>query len=264
MKKLHPKVLELRKSLDSSPFRKAMNFDQPKNVRSLNVRAAGSTDDNDRLIKAYHCIFGMKDSYGTIFNKGCFAKSIEQRGPDSSANYKIAVLYMHDQKDPLCIPKVLKEDEIGLYSEWEPDDVPSGNRTVKQVRSGTINNFSFGFNYLWDERSTTWNDELEAIMVNECMLLELSPVTIGGQLETYAVRGADGKYTDDYLLEDTEDLIRAVPRAKQLELRQLIDRHISLAKFNALELRHTDVEETKPIEKASKIDLNYITKNLNF
>lgn len=217
MSKLHPKIIEYQQTHAKSPFLRYMDIQQSEEIRKANT-----TTDN-RLIKSYHCIFGQIDDRGTRFMKGAFKRSIEERGPNSNAKYKITVLWMHDTRDPIAVPTVLEENQIGLYAEWEPDDVQNGNRALKQIRSGTINNFSFGFKPIWDKME--YNSDDDCIEILECELLEISPVTIGSNMNTHAVRGSDGSETDAFLIEDTEDFIKSVPRKQQLELRQLIDRH---------------------------------------
>ena len=242
LKQLHPRIQQLRSKVGTTPIHKGHlhgGVMQPEEIR-----AANSSSDN-RLIKAYHCIFGEPDDCGTVFHKGAFAQSIQQRGPSSNAKYKITTVFMHDLTDPLCVPSVIKEDDIGLYSEWSPDEgVPSADRTVIQVRSGTINNFSFGFNYNWDENAMKYDANDDLVHIYDCYLWELSPVTIGSQVDTYAVRGH--AKNEDYLIEETEEFIKTINRKDQLYLRQLIDRHITLAKSQSLELRQKEQDEDKP------------------
>lgn len=236
MKTLHDKIKELQLRVGHAPiFYSAHKFEN---------RAA--VDDNGRLIKAYFAVWGVPDQIGTVCVRGCFSKSLQERGPQSQAKQKILVLYMHDQRDPLCIPTKLVEDDYGLYGEFEPDDVPSGDRTVKQVRSGTINQFSFGFNYVWDKME--YDEQRKVVLMKECDLYEVSPVSIGSNKETFAVRSSVEQEVE-YLQEETEAFIKTCPRAKQLELRQLITRHISLAKSEPLEELRKALEGGKPIEE---------------
>ena len=236
MKQLHDKIKELQLRVGSAPISySGMKFDH---------RVKKPTADS-RLIKAYHAVWGVPDDYGTICVRGCFTKSIQERGPLSQAKQKIVVIYMHDQRDPLCLPSLLQEDDYGLYSEWSPDEVPSGDRTVLQVRSGTINQFSFGFNYVWDKME--YDEQSGCILMKECNLYELSPVTIGSNKETFAVRSKEQRDEElGFLQEETEAFISSMPRGKQLELRQLITRHISLAQIEPLETRKA-LDENKPI-----------------
>lgn len=241
--KLHQKIIELQKRVGATPIWRGCEFEQPIEVRKANK------ETTDRMIKSYHCMFGQIDDRGTRFMKGAFKKSIDERGPKSSAKYKITVLWMHDQRDPIGLPSTLEENETGLYAEWEPDDVPNGERALKQIRSGTINNFSFGFKPIWEKMEYNYKEDVIEIM--EVELLEISPVTMGANMNTFAVRGLGLK--DEDLIDDTEDFIRSVPRKQQLELRNLIDRHISFARQNSAD---------EPIESSSGVDYKYLLTNL--
>ncbi len=258
---LHKKILELRNKIGHKPihfFNPSSKYEQ--NHSELQTRAPKNNNkDSERLIKQYFCIFGVPDDYGTVPVKGCFTKSIEERGPNSKASCKIVVLNQHDQKDPLCLPLVLQEDEIGLYAEYEPDPMPSGDRLLMQVREGTINNGSYGFNYVWDKME--YKEDTGLILMNESTLYEISPVTIGSQKETFVVRSADGHFIDQFLEEETEDFFKFVPRKHHLELRSIINRHITLAKMQPLETRQQSTTSNQAAA-GKVIDYNYLINNL--
>lgn len=242
---LHPKIKELKQ--------RAM----PVNESSLSVDAKGELID-DRRIKGYLVVWGVRDDHGTVFLKGCCAKSIKERGPESNSKYRIKFLWQHRQDDPLCNFDVLKEDDYGLYFEAVPDDVPNGDRAVRQVKSGTLNQFSIGFDYVWDK--TEWDDNLDAIVLKEIDLFEGSVVTIPSNMETYAVRSMEQYENENELLQDdTEDFIKSLPRAKQLEARQLIARQISLARIEPQALRQSALGSREPVEAG--IDYDYLLTN---
>jgi len=250
--KLHQKILELRAKVGSSPIHRFAPTQSRDKVELRKPKQ--SSTENERLIKQYFCIFGIPDDYGTVPIKGCFSKSLQERGPASSASSKIPVLWQHKQDEPLCVPSVLIEDEIGLYGEYEPDPIQIGERCIIQVKRGTINNGSYGFNYIWDKME--YDEEKDLIIMKEVNLFEVSPVTIGSQRETFVVRSSDGTYIDECLIDDTEDMIRRVPKTMRMELRSLIDRHISLAKLQP----ENPLKEVEPSKVA--IDYNFLTTNL--
>lgn len=252
MPQLHKKILELRERVGSSPIHRF------NSVEPFGENRAPKVDSESRLIKQYFAIWGVRDSYGTAVIKGAFKKSISERGPDSKAKSKIVVLWQHRSDDPLCIPSIMKEDDIGLYAEYEPDPIPSGDRCVIQVRSGTINQGSYGFRYVWDKME--YDEETDTVYMKECDTYEISPVTFGSCDETYVKRSKDGILIDEFLPEETEDLIKQLPRQFHLELRNIIDRHISLAKVQPLETRQQALEEDKP--KHEGLDYQYFIDNL--
>ncbi len=261
MKVLHPKIQELRNKVGHRPIHFFYASSKKLEQVPIEKRSAKYEEgESERLIKQYFCIFGVPDDYGTVPVKGCFSKSIEERGPKSSANNKIIVLNSHNQRDPLCLPKILMEDEIGLYCEYEPDPIPELDRVVTQIRRGTINGGSYGFNYVWDKME--YVDKSELILMKECELFEVSPVAIPSQKETFVVRSSDGSFVDEYLEEDTEAFIKTIPRKNQLELRSLIDRHISLAKMQPEERQQNPLDIHEP-SSGGKINYRSLINNLN-
>lgn len=223
MKTLHPKVKELK--LRSTPIVLSGSYvDENGTLQNLDFKV--ETSDKDRLIKGYLAVWGNKDTIGTIFVRGCFKKSIQERGPDSASKQKIAALWMHDQCNPYGKFQVLKEDDYGLYFESLADEVEIGDRALTQVRSGTLNQFSVGVKYLWDRM--LYDDKLDAVLVQECELWEGSVVTWASNDQTYALRGTNADIAKEMLIDETELFISSLPRDKQLEVRQLITRRIAL------------------------------------
>lgn len=212
-------------------------------------------DSESRRISGYLAVFGNKDSAGDILIKGCFAKSIQERGPESSSYRKIAFLWQHDIKNPVGRLVVLKEDDYGLYFEAIIDKIPEGDRLLEQLKSGTINQFSIGFQYVWDK--IEYDSETDAFIVKEVNLYEGSAVTIAAN-ELTRFTGMKSEQLDserNQLLRDTERCLKTLPFESQIEIRQLISKHISLAREQPGKPLTTN--EPKP-EKTYK----FLTENL--
>lgn len=249
MKDLHPKIQELR--LKASPF----------NRSGMYIDASGSLYDvPDLKIKStlegaagYLTVWGVRDTFGTIPIKGCFAKSIRERGPDSESKQKIAFLWQHRSTEPIGRFTKLIEDEYGLYFEAVYDDIPEALRAAKQILSGTINQFSYGFDYVWDKME--YDSRQDAVLMYEVCLMEGSPVTFGSCDETYALRSIEDYQTKyEELAEHIEDFIKSVPRSKQLELRQLFARHKTLISIKPDELTQNPLnKDNKPDEHITVI-----------
>lgn len=148
--------------------------------KEFNVTKADIMDDEKHVIRVKFASFGDKDSAGDILVKGCFAKSINERGPQSDTNRKIAFLWQHDIYDP--IGKVLEIEELddGAYATVQLsnfDAVPNAKRAWYQLNDGDINQFSFGFQYVWDKME--YIEEEDAYLVKEVVLHEISVVTLG-------------------------------------------------------------------------------------
>jgi HK97 family phage prohead protease len=203
----------------------------PVQYKSLTVKDA-NIDEESRKVSGYLSVFGVKDSDGDILIKGCFAKSINERGPASNSNGKIAFCWQHDMKDPIGPFSVLKEDDYGLYFESvldDPESVPSAKRALAQLKSGTLNQFSIGFMYVWDK--IEYDESLDAFIVKEVTLFEGSVVTLGANSFTYfaGMKSEQKEQAETDLRKETESFIKSLPKEVQYQTRQLITKHIALA-----------------------------------
>ena len=213
---------------------------------------------DNNVVEGYGVIWGIPNSYGEKFIKGSFAKSIRERGPSNGSAYEIKFLYQHNQGDPLSLFDEIKEDETGLYFRTKAlDDVDSAKRVITQLRSGTLNNFSIGYDFVWDQMEIDPTDEC-CVIVKEAKLFEISVVSIPADMNTFAIRSKENL---EELHDDTEDFIKALPRAKQLEARQIFARHKALTNTLPFEQRNKTQEIDEP-PIAPAIDINYLTQNL--
>ena len=163
-----------------------------KQYKSFNIKAE-NLDLVSRKISGYAAIFNNVDKAKDMLIRGCFAKSINDRGPESQANDKIILLWMHDMDEPIGRITKLVEDERGLYFEAVIDEIPLGDRAIKQLESGTLNQFSFGYNYVWE--NSEWDNERDCFIVKEVVLYEISVVSIGcnGLTEYTGLKSEDVK-----------------------------------------------------------------------
>lgn len=227
MKTLHPKILELqRRTAGEYLTCRYVDAKGAPIVKDFQVRA---TSDDPSIVEAYVAVWGVRDSYGTIAVKGCFAKSIQERGPASGAKNKIIHLFMHDWKEPLGQLVEMVEDDYGLRVKIKFDDVAgTPMRILKQTKSGTINQYSYGFRYIWDKME--YKEDIDAVLMLESDLYETTSVTIlASNPETYTIRTADDLNKRMVELgEESEDVIATLPRKQQLEIRQLISQYKAL------------------------------------
>ena len=248
---MHPKVRALKLRSKAIEYR-ALSVNEFGNLVEEAEDSLGK-----RIVKGYLIIWNKRNLYGEIFIKGCCSKSIKERGPSSNSNYKIKFLNQHDQKDPLSLFEVLKEDETGLYFETKPlDEVASADRVLTQLRSGTLNNFSPGFIFVWDK--VEWDDAQEAIVIREIELMEGSVVAIPAELGTFSIRNVDEL---EQLDDDIESFISKLPKNFRMEARQLFAHQKSLADLEPLEQGNKALQKrSKPVKKG--LDLDYILTNL--
>lgn len=189
-----------------------------------------SVDGEKRTISGYAACFGNVDKAKDMLIKGCFAKSIQERGPESAANDKIIMLWMHDMDEPIGRISVMREDDKGLYFEAVVDDVDRGNQAIKQLESGTLNQFSIGYRYVWDK--CEWDNDRDCLIVKEVVLYEVSVVSIGCNGETeYLGLKSNEVYQDKYneLVVEIDALCKGMGARKQQELQGIIAKAMSLA-----------------------------------
>lgn len=159
------------------------NRDKLINFKNIPIKEANA-DESNRTVSGYLAAFGNIDLDQDIIMPGAFIKSITDHGPQSESAQKIIYLYMHNMSEPIGQFKVLEEDETGLYFEADIDEIELGNRVLKQYASGTINQHSIGFNYVWDKCNWEMVGDKEAFVCHELKLFEGSPVSIGANENT--------------------------------------------------------------------------------
>lgn len=186
-------------------------------------------NSESRRISGYAAVFGNKDKAGDILIKGCFSKSIQERGPQSNANDKIIHLWMHNMNEPVGKIVTLIEDDKGLYFEADIDEIDLGDREIKQLESGTLNQFSIGYSYVWDK--IDYDSEKDAFIVKEVVLYEISVVSIGCNGETYYAGLKTAEEIEDKEIElqnEIEGSLQGLSMKKKTEILGLF------SKFKAL------------------------------
>ncbi len=218
----------MKKSLDAKK-----NSLHPIKFKMLSKEASKVALDEDVLkVTGYLAVFGIKDDDSDILLKGCFAKSLQDRGPESSTNRKIKFLYQHEMKDPIGTFTVLKEDDYGLYFEAVLDKgVPSADRTLIQLKSGTLDQFSIGYEYVWEDNKMYYDENIDGWIVKEVVLWEGSVVTFGCNEFTYfaGMKSKQRKAEMKKLQDETEAIIKAIPFKYQFDIRQIISKNIAMA-----------------------------------
>lgn len=130
------------------------------NYRNENTKISiKDVDTVNRTVAGYFSSFNNVDSDGDLIKEGAFAKSINDRGVDSTSNRKIAHLAHHDMRRPIGTLNVLKEDSNGLYFESKLGTHTDGEDALKMYESGIIKEHSIGFQYIEDK--TKWIDLTE-------------------------------------------------------------------------------------------------------
>ena len=211
-------------------------------------------DGESRTISGYASVFGNKDKAGDILIKGCFSKSIQDRGPESAANDKIIMLWMHDMEEPIGRFTVLNEDDKGLYFEAVIDDVPRGNQTIKQLESGTLNQFSIGYQYVYEK--CMYDAEKDAYIVKEVYLYEISVVSIGcnGETEYLGLKSIeDAEKAYEKLNAEISEVCSGLSAPKQQKIQRIISKVISLSSFKPENRKESSLEGQKADMHGNKV-----------
>lgn len=226
-----------------------------------------NVDSQSRKISGYAAIWGNRDKAADILIKGCCAKSIQERGPQSSANDKIIFLWMHDMHEPVGKITTLYEDDKGLYFEAEIDEIEIGDRIIKQLESGTLNQFSIGFNYVWDK--VEYDDKTDSYIVKEIILWELSVVSIGmnGLTEYTGLKSAEEIQDKELELQkEIDSELNGLSASKKSAIQGLFSRVSTLSKIKPDEARKKELVDTLDESGAGRtsgslFSVKFINKN---
>jgi len=112
-------------------------------------------------------VFGIKDSYDTIFDRGCFAKTLDEN------QGLFPVAWFHDPRTPIALGQHI-EDATGLRVEADLDlDVEAGRNVYSGLKKGYIDCASIAFDCMTDQ---TIDD---VVHFKEVRLFESSLLTRG-------------------------------------------------------------------------------------
>ena len=131
-----------------------------KDFNLYKVKAASDikdVDSNKRQVAVYLSTFDQIDADNDMIKKGAFAKSISERGPESTSNRKIAFLRHHDWDWQIGKWLSLEEDDKGLFAVGELGRSTKGNDAFLDYEDGIIREHSIGFQYMADK--IRWIDD---------------------------------------------------------------------------------------------------------
>ncbi|UTW59972.1 HK97 family phage prohead protease [Kordiimonas sp. SCSIO 12603] len=122
-------------------------------------------ESEDGTFEGYGAIFGNVDRDGDIVERGAFDASLKKRTP--------ALLWQHDQKQPIGRFEIIREDEKGLYVKARIAVKGDGERVHELLKMGALNGLSIGFVAKRASRSATTGVRT----IHEADLMEVSLVT---------------------------------------------------------------------------------------
>jgi phage head maturation protease len=134
-----------------------------------------------RTVTGFYNTMFYVDSDNDVSLPNSFAKSINDRGPNSNAKAKIKHAKDHDLTQVYGVPNVLEERTVqmtvngqlknvmGLYFETKLPKTQLGNDSLVNYKEGVIDNHSIGFRYgklEWLKEGTTEFDKIMSMLLN--------------------------------------------------------------------------------------------------
>lgn len=172
------------------------------NYQVKNTSLATSVKDVDGkkgIITGYFSVFNNEDSDGDTILPGAFAKTIAERGPQSSQP-RIKHLLNHSSYQPIGVLQTLQEDAKGLYYESVPGTHSIGQDVVKMIESGLITEHSIGYEVVRKQvinPDADWRDRKQTLQ--ELKLWEGSSLTSWGANELTGGATMKGMQKDVYV-----------------------------------------------------------------
>jgi HK97 family phage prohead protease len=137
--------------------------------------------------------FGNMDSDGDVIARGAFAKSISERGAESTSNRKIKFLRYHDFEHEIGLIKGMEETHEHLVVTADLGRSTKGNDAFLDYQDGIITEHSIGFMLVQDKINFLDSGVRELKEVN---LMETSAVTFGANSETPTFSISKGNETE--------------------------------------------------------------------
>jgi HK97 family phage prohead protease len=134
-------------------------------TKGIDVGFTGS-DTKQGVIEGYFALFNNKDLDGDIIERGAFAKTITERGPNGKQLIKY--LLDHDTKKVVAKINELYEDEKGLKYVAKIGSHSAGKDFQEMIESELINQHSFGYKTIKQQYDTLAKaNRLKELMMSE-------------------------------------------------------------------------------------------------
>ena len=224
-------------------------------------------DSESGYVEGYFSGFNNVDSDNDRILQGAFSKSIQEHGPQSQSNRKIAHLAYHDTRRPIGVIQELKEDSTGLYFRSKMGSHTEGQDFLKMYQEGIIREHSIGFNYIADKIKEVKENDQTIWDIQEVKLWEGSAVVFGANSETPNLSIIKSQEDLNNHLEEINERMEVFIKALQdnnlsqkynnlfvLELMQLKNQYNSLLTFeeplrDTLEEKEPKQEETDQVKE---------------
>lgn len=125
---------------------------------------ADNVDSDERIISGYASTYDL-DQGGDIIVKGAFTNTL-------SSGRSVKVLWQHKQDVPVGKPRLMREDDQGLYVEAYIAKTDRGDEALALAKEGIIDSFSIGYSV----NDSEYKDD-GVRLIKELTLYEFSLVT---------------------------------------------------------------------------------------
>lgn len=230
-----------------------MRIEDKLNIRyackNLNVEVR-DIDEKEGIVSGYFASFDTIDSDNDVIRKGAFKKSIQERGPLSAGNRKIAHLRNHDWDRQIGKILELEEDEYGLKFVSKMGRSTEGRDALLDYQDGILREHSIGFNYIGDKVKFVEQSEYREeghFDITEVKLWEGSGVTFGSNSLTPVIDAA--KSSGDY-----NDLISKIHILEESFMKAIKNGKGTDARLENIEMRFKQIQQLRDsliIEKPS-------------
>ena len=186
--------------------------DNTKTMSKYEIKSGFEIKDMNsdrREVAVYLAKFGNVDSDNDVIQKGAFKKSIQERGPGSSSNRKIAFLRHHDWEHQIGTFTKLQEDDNGLFAVGKLGTSTKGEDAWRDYQDGIIMEHSVGFQRVSDKTKFV-KDSSNPLggftLLQEVKLWEGSAVTFGANELTNVVDIMKSENKKTYIDKISNDL----------------------------------------------------------
>ena len=250
-----------------------------KIINSYSTKNAAEIKDisaDKREVAIYLSKFGNIDSEMDMIQRGAFKKSIEERGPGSDSNRKIAFLRYHDWEQQIGKFLKLEEDEFGLFAVAKCGNSSKGEDAWQDYQDGIIREHSIGFQYVKDKIKFVEDATMERggyWLITEVNLYEGSAVLFGANemTPTVEVMKSENRISQAQKLSSNIDLVaKAIVNGKgtderlyelEMKLKYLNNQLLLLAQSEPLDVKHSVIAEPTLVVESS-FDWNKVVNNL--
>ena len=250
-----------------------------KVINSYSTKATLEIKDissDKREVAIYLSKFGNVDSDMDMIQKGAFKKSIEERGPESASNRKIAFLRYHDWEQQIGKFLKLEEDDFGLFAVAQCGNSTKGEDAWQDYQDGIIREHSIGFQYIADKIKFVDDSTMPEggyFMITEVKLYEGSAVLFGANEDTPTMSVMKSENRKSYAQKISTDIdlvAKAIVNGKgtderlyelEMKLKYLNNQLLLLAQTEPLDVKHSLIVEPTLITESS-FDWNKVVNNL--